>query len=223
MHRVLRTTLLVSVVLAVPVIPLLFLGLSFEDRVTDWLADERSPGLHFLLIVLALATDLFLPIPSSMVSTYAGGSGMGMWPATAASWLGMTLGAVLGFWLARTLGDRFTGRFAGERDLEQMAALSRRFGPVALLLTRALPILAEACVLLMGATGLSWRKFLPPVIGGNFVVSVTYAAFGAYFEGKNALPAAVVASGTIPLAVALFARRWMPALPNGGNAAEKPE
>ena len=81
MNRILKTTILIAVVLAVPVVPLLVLGLSFEVHVTEWLAD-RSPRLHFVLIVAVLTTDIFLPIPSSAVSTYAGGSGLGFWTAT---------------------------------------------------------------------------------------------------------------------------------------------
>lgn len=220
MNRILRSTLILSVVLAVPVIPLLVLGLSFEDRVNDWLTATRSPGLHFLMIAGVLATDVFLPVPSSAVSTYAGGSGLGMWPAVAASWIGMTVGAILGFGLARMFGDRFAARFAGERDLDQMAVMSRRFGPLAIVLTRALPILAEACVMLMGATGLSWRRFLPAMAGANLVVSITYAGFGVYFEGSNAFLAAVIASGTIPLVAALLARKWMPVLESERDAEE---
>lgn len=212
MSRILRSTILLAAVLAVPVVPLLVLGLSFEERVDAWLVAEGSDGVRFVLIAAVLATDVFLPVPSSAVSTYAGGSGLGMWPAVAASWLGMTIGGMLGFGLARMFGERFTARFAGERDLDQMALMSRRFGPLAIIITRALPILAEACVLLMGATGLSWRRFLPALAVSNLVVSITYAGFGVYFEGSDALPAAVVASGTIPLAIALLARKWMPVL-----------
>jgi len=222
MSKVARSILLVAVVLAVPIVPLLFLGVSFEEQFGDWLQAERSPGLHFVLIVGALATDIFLPIPSSAVSTYAGGSGLGFWRASVASWLGMTLGAVLGFALARLFGRRFTDRHATTRDLEQTAALCRRFGPLALVLTRALPILAEACVLLTGATGLSWRRFLPPVLAANFVISAAYAACGVYFEGSDSLPMVVAASGTIPLAAALLARRWLPALGLDAALPEKP-
>jgi len=215
MSRILRATLLLAVVLAIPILPLVVLGVSFEGRfeqqLKHWLTAERQPALHFTLIVAALATDIFLPIPSSAVSTYAGGSGLDFWLATAGSWLGMTLGAVLGFALARLFGHRFSSRYAGAKDLEQMAALTQRFGPLTLVLTRALPILAEACVLLMGATGLSWRRFLIPVVTANFVISITYAAFGRYFADSGAFPVAVVASGTIPLAAALVARRWLPA------------
>ncbi|MCH7989278.1 MAG: VTT domain-containing protein [Planctomycetes bacterium] len=226
MHPLLRSLLLVSGALLIPVVPLLFLGLSFEDQIkdqiADWLKVEPSPALHFVLIVLALATDIFLPVPSSMVSTYAGGSGLGIWPATLASWLGMTLGAVFGFGLARLFGEQFTKRYAGSKDLDQMTRLTQKFGPLALVLTRALPILAEACVLLMGATRLSWKRFLVPVMAANFVVSITYAACGLYFKQIDALPVAIVASGTIPLCAALFARRWLPGVEAGSmNATEE--
>lgn len=211
MRSLLQATLVVAVVLLVPVLPFLFLGDGFEGRVEDWLAAEWAPEVRFGLIAGLLATDIFLPVPSSAVSTYGGGI-LGTWPATLASWVGMTVGACLGFGLARLFGRPFAERFAGRSDLQRMQAATRRFGPLVLVLTRALPILAEACVLLMGATRLSWRRFLIPVLTSNLVISLVYAAFGEYFQGRNALPVAVVASGAVPLGVALLARRWLPLL-----------
>ena len=103
-------------------------------------------------------------------------------------------------------------RFSNGDDLKRMESLSQRFGPLALILTRALPILAEACVLLMGASRLSWKRFLPPVLASNFVISLTYALFGQFFQEIDALPFAIVASAIIPLSLALAVRRWIPAL-----------
>ena len=214
MRSYFRTTLLIVAVLLVPVLPLLVIGLSFEERVEGLFQTELSAQARFGLIVAALSSDILLPIPSSAVSTFGGGI-LGTWPATLASWLGMTIGAVIGFGLARALGRPFAARRAGSKDLDQMAALTEKFGPLALVLTRALPILAEACVLLVGATSLSWRRFLIPVMVANFVVSATYASFGEYFEGQDALPAAVIASGAVPLVLALALRRWLPSLDTG--------
>ena len=68
-----------------------------------------------------LAGDILLPVPSSAVTTWGGGV-LGVGWATLASSLGMTLGAAVGFALARTLGRRFvTGRSAGG-DLDPDAA-----------------------------------------------------------------------------------------------------
>ena len=216
-----RPILVLSAVLAVPLFPVVLLGLAFEDKVEARMRAARvPPAARFGLVAGLLATDILLPIPSSAVTTWAGGV-MGMWPAAAASTLGMTAGAAIGFALARTFGTRFVRGRAGERDLDKSASLYHRFGPLALVLTRALPILAEACVLLMGASGLSWRRFLPPVVLSNLVVSLTYAACGQYFQGRDALPAAVVASGTVPLLVALLARKWLPGA--GEDFTAKPD
>ncbi|MGH7127384.1 MAG: hypothetical protein ACREJB_05445, partial [Planctomycetaceae bacterium] len=62
---------------------------------------------------------------------------------------------------------------------------------------------------LMGAGGLSWRRFLVPIVAANLVISLIYAAFGEYFRERDALLTAVVFSGTVPLAIALIVRqRW---------------
>jgi len=75
-------------------------------------------------------------------------------------------------------------------------------------------------VLLVGATKLSWKRFLLPVLVSNLAISVCYAAVGEYFQGMNALPLAVVASGTVPLLAALLVRRRLPkiGLENGGSS-----
>lgn len=212
-----RLLCVVAAVIAVPVIPFLILGSAFEDRISGWFQQPLSESTHFALIVAVLSSDIFLPVPSSMVSTY-GGAVLGVTRATAASWIGMTIGAVIGFALARLFGQTFAARRANADDLARMAELSARFGPLTILFTRALPILAEASVLLMGATGLSWRKFLPPLIVANLGIALVYSAFGRYFEGRDALPAAIAISGGLPLLAALFARRLLPPRRDAGTA-----
>jgi uncharacterized membrane protein YdjX (TVP38/TMEM64 family) len=208
MREFFRAAFLIALVLAVPIIPFLIFGASFEERVEYWLQQELSTAVRFTAIVALLAGDILLPIPSSAVSTYGGGV-LGTPLATAASWIGMTTGGVLGFSLARAFGRRFASRFAASADLDRVASVCQRFGPMAILLTRPLPILAEACVLLVGATDLSWRRFLIPLLAANFGVSLAYAAVGEYFGGRGALGAAVIAAALLPLGWTLLARRWL--------------
>ncbi|GDY09270.1 hypothetical protein LBMAG52_27560 [Planctomycetia bacterium] len=88
------------------------------------------------------------------------------------------------------------------------------------MLTRALPILAEACVLMLGAGRLSWRQFLLPMLVSNLLLSLTYSACGAYFQGSNSFPIAVVVSGAVPLIAALVIRRfWRPKSPDASADA----
>ena len=158
-------------------------------------------------VIVLLAADMFLPVPSSAVITYAGGV-TGVWLGTLMSWLGLTIGAVGGFGVARWFGDAVARRISNPADAERMRRFTGRHGVSALLLTRALPILAEACVLMLGATRLSWRHFVPPMLVSNGLLALTYSACGAWFKESNAFPMAIVASGAIPLIAALMIRRW---------------
>ena len=55
-----RPLLLVAAILLVPLVPVLVLGLSFEDRITAWIeATPLSPAMRFSLIVALLGIDIF--------------------------------------------------------------------------------------------------------------------------------------------------------------------
>ena len=97
--------LLAAIVLALglAIAPFAVLGAAFEEQVLDWFQQPWSAAARFWAVVLILASDLFLPIPSSAVCTYAGAQ-LGFVAATASGWLGMTIGAMLGYSLARVAG-----------------------------------------------------------------------------------------------------------------------
>jgi uncharacterized membrane protein YdjX (TVP38/TMEM64 family) len=159
--------------------------------------------------VAILATDILLPIPSSGVSTVAGAQ-LGILPATAASWLGMTLGAIGGFWLARMFGRPLAERLSSTEDLAHMDAALRRYGAWILVATRALPVLAEAAVLFLGATRLSWRRFLPAVMLSNLGIAAVYSVLGHFARSQGELPLALAASIALPLLAATMARWLLP-------------
>ena len=129
--------------------------------------------------------------------------------ATAASWLGMTLGAALGFYLAKTWGRSLSARFSSAGDLDRMDQLGHRYGPWILIATRPLPVLAEAAVLVMGTTQLAWRPFLSAVASSNLGIAAVYSALGQLVHSEGELPLALVASIALPLAAAAMARRWI--------------
>ncbi len=215
-RSLLRPLLLISLALLVPIVPFLLLGDGFETRMQQWVQQEWSFETRFWLIVWVLSVDILLPIPSSGVSTYAGGT-LGFGLGALASWMGMSLGAISGFVLARWLGRPFAQRFGGV-DVLRMEQSQQRYGPALLIMTRPLPILAEACVLLLGVLCLPWRRFLPVVLLSNLAISVTYAAFGAYFGERDSLAVAVIASVLLPMAVALLVRQRWHSRPDSGQA-----
>jgi uncharacterized membrane protein YdjX (TVP38/TMEM64 family) len=201
-----RPLLLLAAALLVPIVPFLFFGANLEQRVRAWLAADWSPAERFLLIAGVLSTDILLPVPSSAVSTY-GGAILGFLRGTVASWLGMSVGAGLGFALARLLGRPFARRFSTDADLARTERLLQRYGAAALIASRAVPVFAEACVLLVGVARMPWRRFLPAVLGSNLVVSAVYAACGALAREQDTVVLAVLAAALAPLA-GVAAVRW---------------
>lgn len=219
MKSAIRAALFLTVLFAIPIVPYLWLGESFEEGLLKSLREPSSSGVVIGWVIGLLAADMFLPVPSSAVITYSGGA-LGVLAGTVVSWIGLSIGALGGFGLARAFGETIARRFSESEDIERMSRFTQRHGATALVLTRALPILAEACVLMLGAGRLSWRQFLLPMLVSNLLLSLTYSACGAYFQGSNSFPIAVVASGAVPLIAALVIRRfWRPKSPDASADA----
>lgn len=207
MSELCRPAMLICLVMLVPILPFLAFGPQIEQWVSEWSEKENAALITASVIVGLLSTDILLPIPSSMISTF-GGIELGPVWGTAVSWLGMTIGAVLGFALSRRWGYRFAHWFTKEEDLSRMQHLSDRFGPAALVMARGVPVLAEASVLLMGIHRLTWRRFLPPVLLANLALSVAYSAFGHIAEQNQWLPLALGVSIALPVLLATLVKRW---------------
>ncbi|MBX7165357.1 MAG: VTT domain-containing protein [Pirellulales bacterium] len=201
--------IVVTAVLALPVLPLLVLGEGFEDRVSAWFSTTLPPAEFAGMVVAALAADVLIPIPSSFVSTLAGAK-LGIGAATLVSWLGMTLGAFGGFALARAGGRPLLARLARPDDVARLEGLAERLGPSLLVATRAVPVLAEASVLLLGTTRLAWKRFAPPVVLANFGIALVYGILGALAMDYAVMAFALVGSIAVPVAATWLARRWLP-------------
>ncbi|MCG8649163.1 MAG: VTT domain-containing protein [Pirellulales bacterium] len=209
MRELFRTLPLMVVVLLVPVLPFLMFGGSFENWLRGIAEDPPSPGTTSALVIGLLATDILLPIPSSVISTLSGWQ-LGWWRGTLATWVGMNLGAVIGFALARHWGRPFAMWFSSGEDLQRMQQISDRFGPYVLVLTRAMPVFAEASVLIAGIHQLSWRRFLPAILFSNLGIALAYSTFGDYAQQHQWLPLALAVSVAVPVLIAAAAKRLFP-------------
>lgn len=194
--------------LVLPAIPFLLLGESFETRVVAWLDSGFSPSRAALVIGGLLASDLFLPIPSTAVCALAGAT-LGWSGGVAVVWCGLTAGGLIGYLLARGLGRSFAERFANPADLESLDVFMRRYGLYALLVSRALPLLAEAVVLIAGTAKFPFRLFLCGLLVSNLAIAVAYVSVGVWFRDSPALPVAIVGAAVVPLLFAWALRnRW---------------
>ncbi len=207
MQSVLRSLLLLTVLLLIPIIPFLFFGERIERWVDDWTQRVVSPWIVATGVAGVLATDVLLPVPSSLVSTFAGAR-LGTLLGTVASWAGLSVGAVLGFALARRWGRPLAQRLAREEDLDRMGQVSQHYGPVILVVARALPVFAEASVLLMGIHLLPWKKFLPAILLSNLGIALAYSAFGTFAKQHEWLALALGISVALPVLMTTIARAW---------------
>ncbi|MEI6240059.1 MAG: VTT domain-containing protein [Planctomycetia bacterium] len=206
MRRATRLLVILTLAaIAVPVIPFLLFGTRLDQLVADWLEPRPSPAVLAFLEVGVLAADLVLPVPSSMVATL-GGAELGIGLGTACAFLGMTAGSLAGWWLGKTAGARALARLepADRLDLERR---QQRLGPLLVVLTRPLPIVAEAAALVAGGSGMRLADFLPAAASGNLVIALLWSAAGGLGRAADSLPLALVWSLVIPVALAWLAVR----------------
>lgn len=202
------TRLLVFLTLAavaVPLVPFVLFGTRLDQLVATWLEPRPAPATLALLEVGVLAADLLLPVPSSMVATL-GGAELGIGLGTACAFLGLTAGSLAGWWLGRAAGAGPLARLgiADRRDLERR---QRQLGPLLVVLTRPLPIVAEAAALVAGGSGMRLADFLPAAASGNLVIALLWSAAGGLGRAADSLPLVLVWSLVIPVALAWLAVR----------------
>lgn len=202
----LRLSLIVSGITLLPVIPFLVLGPTFETAAESWVAQAENPVWLASLTTALLALDIFLPIPSSVLGTWLG-SQLGWLSATAICWLGLTTGSIVGYRLAYRFGFPLATRFSRPKDLQTAQELTQRFGVIILIVTRGLPILGEALVLVVGVYRLSWWRFFLPVATANLGLSLGYSLLGHWASAEGWLPMALALSAAGPLLALLLVRR----------------
>ena len=194
---------------------LLILGPFFiwEESLAGWgrglLESGSSRWAIGSVLAALLAGDLILPIPSSLLST-AAGSLLGLWPGALVTWTGMTVGCWIGYGLGTGPGRAATRRFVGEQEIDRVTGLHARIGDWIIVVSRSVPVLAEASVIFAGVAGMPARRFFLMAGLSNAGIAITYAAVGAYaIEAESFLLAFAGAIGLPGLGLLLLRlRRW---------------
>jgi uncharacterized membrane protein YdjX (TVP38/TMEM64 family) len=208
MARLVRLSLIISLALLVPVVPFLLFGERLDSAVQQWLRSDPSQTALEAIVVAVLASDIVLPVPSSFVNTWAGAQ-LGIVRGAVCAFAGLSLGSVAGFAVAGCFGYPVAHRLASVDDLRRMELVSEQYGWLVLIATRPLPVLAEATVLVLGATGLAWRSFLPALLLSNLALATGYAALGAATESSGQLFVVLALSVAVPIAATAIVRRWI--------------
>jgi uncharacterized membrane protein YdjX (TVP38/TMEM64 family) len=145
---------------------------------TDPRASLRGLGsLAAPLGVGLLIADVVLPVPSSLVMI-ALGALFGIALGTALSFVGTLGAALLGFALGRR-GGPLLERLVPAEERARANALLDRWGDMAVVVTRPVPILAETVAILAGASTMTWRRLTLATAAGALPGSLIYAIAGA--------------------------------------------
>jgi uncharacterized membrane protein YdjX (TVP38/TMEM64 family) len=197
--------LVVSVVIVVAILVPFVLFEDYFNALADQIASGGASRWYAATTIVGLlSADVFLPVPSSVVSA-AGGVLLGFWWGSAGVWVGMTLSCVVGYWV----GARASGmarRFVGADGLRRATDLAARYGSLTLVLCRPVPVLAEASVVVAGLIGTPVPRFLLVTSAANVGVAVSYAAIGAYSMRIDSFLLAFLGAIVVPGIAALVAR-----------------
>ncbi|MCI6590063.1 MAG: VTT domain-containing protein [Lentisphaeraceae bacterium] len=201
-----RTGALLVGVCVVIIVPFILWEEPIEAFFQDFGALEgQARWLSAAILFGALALDIFLPVPSSLVSTLFGmllGVGWG-WLG---SFLAMNVSAAIGYWLGAR-GSALARRALGEAESALLTDFFARRGPMALVALRAVPVLAEASCLFAGMARAPVGKSALALLLGNAAVSLMYALVGAWGREVDAMLPAFGASLLLSGVLMLLARR----------------
>jgi uncharacterized membrane protein YdjX (TVP38/TMEM64 family) len=177
--------------IAVTTVPAIFLalfligeaaGIPFLEDPTPWL--QQAGWLAAAIGVSLLAFDVVLPVPSNIVMI-AHGALFGIVVGTLLSLLGSMLASLVAFWIGRR-GGRLLSLAVPADERAHADAILARWGVVAIVVSRPLPLLAETILVLAGASQMTWRTAMVSTFVGSVPLCLFYAWAGAAsigFEG----------------------------------------
>jgi uncharacterized membrane protein YdjX (TVP38/TMEM64 family) len=199
---------IIIIIMTSIILPLSLLESSLQD-ITDQITIWSGENIIFnsLLVIFALTADVFLPVPNGLTNTIAGAI-LGFYIAIPIIWIGLTLGAIVGFTIGKFAAKPIARRILSENELKNSEDLSKKFGTGILLLSRPAPAFAEISTVAAGMSGMSWLNFLFVMTISNFFVSVIYALIGATALTSQSASIAFIGIAIIPFLFWLLARRF---------------
>lgn len=201
--RIILLFLLIAIAILIP----FFI---FEDTILAWLDTTLNThtGARWTIagiLFSALSLDIFLPVPSSLISTLCGQC-FGICYGAFLSFAAMTTSSLIGYGLGRC-SQKTAKRFLGEGESAMLSTFFNHYGMPILIALRTLPILAEASVLFAGLARYRFFPTLCATLLGNALISLLYALVGHWGHETYGMTLAFL--GAIGLSGLLLLFFWL--------------
>ncbi|MCL1888260.1 MAG: VTT domain-containing protein [Kiritimatiellaeota bacterium] len=183
---------------------------AIQERLQSLRGSDGGQILVVSAVVVLLAADLFLPVPSSIVMT-ASGSLIGNFAlAFLANLLGSLACALWGYALCHRFGRPFLLRATTPGDLARAEKFWDRYGGWGIVLCRALPMFPQIISCLAGFLRMNFGAFIGLTLLGAVPLSAFYAWAGQHgmaSGGSWAFLLALAVSGLGFLALEVWKKR----------------
>lgn len=142
-------------------------------------ADQMNQGGWIAAIIGGglLLADVFIPIPSSVIMITHGAI-FGILGGFLLSLGASVGGAMIGWWVGHR-GGRWLDRIISPREKVQANDFIARYGILAIIISRLIPIVAETVAIMSGTTNLGWKRVLVATTIGAVPPALIYAIAGA--------------------------------------------
>lgn len=170
----------VLIVIGFVVLFSVFFGIA-EWLQISWLVDPAAKMQHNKWLAAAIGSgllvlDVIFPIPASIIMG-VNGQLFGVAMGTVVSLFGTMAAAITGFSLGRN-GGALLDRFVKPDERRRADKILKRWGPLAIIVLRPVPMLAETITILAGTSGMSWRTFLISALAGSVPMCYLFALAG---------------------------------------------
>ena len=201
-----------------PIIRLALMGLlpsgfwSAIDSFVEWAADLGLPGLA----ILSFTEAFFQPVPPEALTLpmfiAEQGNPMMIFLIWAVVTLTSVAGAMVGWWLGRSLGRPLADRFIKPNHIARLDTLILRYGDAGIFIAAISPIPYKVLAWIAGMGEMDYRRFIVAGLWGRGLrFGIQALAIGIWGnELYNALtnPVVWIALSVVLIAVSIPAKKW---------------
>lgn len=176
----LKSTVIPTLIISVLIILTFVLFGSIEDYFISLLEEVQEQKLIFsILSFLILLSDILLPVPSSIIM-FINGFVLGVVGGGLLSLFALMGASVVGYFLGK-----FSQNIFHSKANISASSMVESYGMIAIIVTRGMPVLAEAVSIVCGYNRMNFRKYLLFSFIGYLPLCFLYSFFGQLGQDKN--------------------------------------